>query len=359
MMNSDKERELLRLLLKQTPLVLAILFLMSCGGESREEASSVSPISVEVYEVMEEAFSVTIRSTGELLPMEETEIRSAVSGHVMQVHFEEGGLVRKGDLLVTLDSRRWQAQRQGLQARLEAALAELERRVSMRKVDGVSEAEVEQTRAEVATLQSQLEELDVLIDLSQIRAPFAGTLGMRDFSVGAYMREGDLITRIVQTDFLRIDFSIPARYRSLMDNGATVSVVSASSGEETSATIYAVDPLVSRDSRSMQARARIDNRGAQFSAGDFVRVGLAVEQSDDALLIPAEAIIPELNRQVVYVAKNGQAERREVTTGARTRDRIQITEGVQPGDLVIVTGLMVMRDGADIQTSRMDREATP
>jgi membrane fusion protein, multidrug efflux system len=177
--------------------------------------------------------------------------------------------------------------------------------------------------------------------------------------VGAYMREGDMVTRIVQTDRLRVSFGVPARYAALVAAGQQVNITSSSGSGETVAEVYAVDPSVNRDSRSIQARASIDNRAGEFTPGDFVRVLLTVGQDSSAILIPADAIIPELNLQVVFIAKNGRAVRREVVTGARTSDRIQILEGLFPADSVITTGLMVLRDGSEVNVRTESREETP
>jgi len=341
-------------------IALLILFmaLYSCNRSQEVDRVASTSTTVDAYRVVPEDFTIEVKATGELLPLEQTEIRAAVGGHVTQIHFREGEVVSEGALLAELDSRRWEAQQRGLRSRLEASSAELDRKLSLFKMDGVSEAEVEQTRAEVAVLQSQIDELDVLIDLSRIRAPYSGTLGMRDFSLGAYLREGDLITHIVQTEKLRVGFSIPARYHHQLSKGQSVAVTSSSGGHEAKATVYAVNPLISSTSRSIEVRAYLDNSGHNFTAGDFVTVVLPKEQNNDALLIPAEAIIPELNRQVVFIAQDGNAVRREVVTGARTAGRIQILKGVYPGELVITTGLMVLRDGAKVTVQNSNREAT-
>jgi len=325
-----------------------VFFAISCGGNGEEQRRDVSPVPVDVYGVGHEVFTVEVSSTGELLPMEETEIRSAVGGHVVRIHFREGQFVRAGELLAELDSRRWQAQMLGLEARLHASASELKRREALLRVDGISQADYEQAFADVEQLRSQIEDLKVLIDHSQIRAPFAGHIGLRDFSIGAYIREGDLVTRLVQTDRLRVSFGVPARHGALVAPGQQVAITSSSGAGSATAEVYAVDPGVNRESRSVQARGILNNRDGRFTPGDFVRVVLTLGQDSAAILIPADAIIPELNRQVVFVAVDGRAVRREVVTGARTGDRIQILEGLHPGDMVITTGLMVLRDGSEI-----------
>ncbi|MFO7722079.1 MAG: efflux RND transporter periplasmic adaptor subunit [Bacteroidales bacterium] len=337
------------LLLSATAILLMIH--ISCGNEAESGNRNTGPMKVEGYAVRPEVFTVSIRATGELLPNEEVELKSPVSGNVLRIHFREGQQVRQGDLLVELDARSWSARKKGLEGRLAASESDLERRRTLLKMDGVSQEEVEQLKAEVTSLKAQIEELDVMIDLAHIRAPFSGRVGMRDFSTGAWMSQGELITRLVQSDKLKINFSIPARYSRVVGKEMPVTMISSSTGDTARAFIYAIDPMISSTSRSLPVRAIFDNPKAGFIPGDFVQIILEVSQNGEALLVPAEAVIPELNNQVVYIFRDGKAVRTTVKTGARTRDRIQITSGLEGGDVVLTTGLMVIRDGDPVEVT--------
>lgn len=346
----------IRLLINTLAALLILFGVTSCKRNSNSSQTSASILGVTAYRVMPETFTVTIRATGDLLSWEDVELKTPVSGNVLNIYFNEGVYVREGDLLVEMDHRVWSAQKKGLEARLLSAESDLSRKLGLLDIEGVSREEVERSQAEVSQLKAQVEELEVMIDLAHIRAPFSGRLGMRNFSLGAFLTQGETITRLVQTDRLRVHFTIPARYASLTNTGDEIAITSSSSGDSAVAVIYAIDPIISAASRSLQIRASLNNT-RNFVAGDFTQIIFGVEQNEDALLIPAESLIPELNRQVVYIVNNGQAKRVEVEAGARTRNRVHITSGLAPGDTVITTGLMEIRDGMPVDVRELNQEA--
>lgn len=353
--------------LKMNSMRIALIFLLSLPllllGSCQRKGNTGTPgqrvLEADGHVVRPEPFQVQIRSTGELLSFEDVELRTPVAGNVLGIYFEEGQQVRQGDLLVEMDNRTWKAQKTGLEARLAFTKSELARKKGLLSVEGVSLEEVERTQAEVIQLESQIGELEVLIDRSMIRAPFNGRLGMRDFSPGAYLAQGDVITRLVQTGRIRVHFSIPAQYASLARSGQEVLLISSSTGDTATAGIYAVDPMIRATSRSLQVRALLENGQGRFVPGDFIQVEMVVEDNQEALLVPAESVIPELGTQVVYLVREGQAVKQEVKTGSRTSNRVQVLHGLSPGDVVLTTGLMEVRDGVPVEVRNMEREESP
>ncbi len=339
--------------------VFALLLLSSCGESSgRKKPDDSAPVMAEGYVVQPEFHAVSIRATGDLLANEDVEIKAPVAGNVRKIYFREGQHVSKGALLVDIDNRSWIAQKKGLEARLISAEGELRRKQQLLAVQGVSEEDVEQNVAEVASLKAQMEGLDVMIDLAAVRAPFAGRLGMRNFSPGAYLSQGSIITRLVQADKVKVNFTIPAKYAAQANSKQNVRVISSGAGDTASAEIYAIDPKISQSSRSLQIRAIMNTRDQSFIPGDFVQVLLEVERKTDALLIPAECIIPELNTQSVFIVRDGKAVRQVVETGSRTADRVEILKGLSPGDTVLTTGLMGVREGSTIDLQKLHTAET-
>lgn len=330
-------------------LLLPLLLAAGCGeGSGGKGPAGDLPVSAEAWLVRPEPHTVRIRSTGDLLPLEEVEIKAPVAGNVRAIHFREGQQVRAGALLVTIDDRGWVAQKKGLEARLLSAEGELERKKKLLAINGVSVEEVEQGTAEVGGLKAQIEALEVTIDLAAVRAPFAGQLGMRNFSAGAWLTQGSTITRLVQADGMKVNFTIPAQHAAKVAIGQTVTMTSSNGGDTATARVYAIDPRINSSSRSLQVRARLDGTPRGFVPGDFVQVLLEIERKEQALLVPAESIIPELNTQSVYILRGGKALRREVETGSRTERRVEILRGIAPGDTVLTSGLMEIRDGSVI-----------
>ncbi len=343
-------------------LYVAILFsvlLASCNNQNDQRNQGSAPLSVEGYVAYAEPFKETIRSTGDILPWEKVEIRTPVAGNVQSISFEEGSYIREGSLLVEIDSRTWKAQKKGMESRLSIARKDLERKKQLRSIEGSSQEEVDQAEALVSELEAQIEELAVRIDLATIRAPFSGRLGMRDFSPGAYLAQGDLVTSLVQDNQLRINFTVPARYATLFEPGIKINIISRSFPDTVTAQVYTSDPVIHQNTRTMQVRAKTDNSNGALIPGDFATVITKAQINDNAILLPAETIIPELNSQVVYKVHQGKASKTTIETGTRTANRVHVLSGISVGDTIITTGLMEIRDGREIRVTSVNKEVNP
>lgn len=352
-----KNQPIMRHSIKGIWLLLALALPgLSCSEATQEQKRGGGALGVEAIRLKASAFSTTVTAVGDLLANEQVEIKSPVAGHVMDVLFREGQQVRQGQVLVKIDDRSWQARKQGLEARLASAESELKRKRSLLQVEGASQAEVDQAEATVKDLKAQIRALALRIELSEVHAPFSGKVGLRDFSKGAYMAQGAFITNLVQTRKLRVNFTLPARYMAQVKEGSRLKVVSSASQDTAEARIYAINPVMDEETRSLHVRARLDNQEQKFMPGDFVKVILELQESSQALLLPAEAIIPELNTHVVYKVTNGKAVRQQVRIGKRTERRVQITGGLQQGDTVMVSGLLQVRAGQPVEVKALKTE---
>ncbi len=339
--------------------VILSVILASCNNQGDQRNQGSRPLNVEGYVAYPEPFQQTIRSTGDILPWEKVEIRTPVAGNVQSIVFEEGSYIREGSLLIEIDSRIWKAQKKGLESRLRIARKDMERKKQLRSIDGSSQEEVDQAEAMVSELEAQIEELAVRIDLATIKAPFSGRVGMRDFSPGAYLAQGELVTSLVQDEQLRINFSVPARYAGHLKPGTQVSIISRSIPDTLAAQVYAIDPVINQNTRTMQVRAKTNNSEGTLTAGDFANVITEAQINENAILLPAESIIPELNSQVVYVVQEGKASKTNIETGTRTANRVHVLSGISTGDTIITTGLMEVRDGREIRITSVNQEVNP
>lgn len=324
--------------------VLAIFF--SCneknGTPTSTAASAPQKVTVDVLVVLPQYFESKLLVTANLLPYEEVELKAPMAGTVLDIYFKEGQVVRRGEPLLRLDDRLLKAQIKGLEAQLAATRAELYRLSQLKKLEGVSQAEVDQSEANVKNLEASIEQLQVNVSLANVVAPFEGKLGMRNFSVGSYLTQGQTITQLAQQTKLKVDFSVPARYLDDLEAGKSVTVIA--NGDSIVAKVYAINPVVSSTSRTIQVRAEIAQNTKGFVPGSFAEVLIPLNVDDQALVVPTGVVIPELNSQTVYVKQNGMARRREVELGARTEDKIQILAGLNVGDTVLATGLLAVKD---------------
>lgn len=326
-----------------------LVFATSCTEDKSSVANDEVRLKVEAMVVEREVFENSLEVTGNILPNEAVEIKAPIEGIVLDIYFKEGQRVSKGARLVRLDDRTWRAQAEGVRARIKAAKTLLDRKKSLLEIEGASQEEVDNASAELVNLEANLQELQVNIDLANVRAPFSGTVGLRDFSLGAYLGKGDVITQLAQTDRLKLNFDLPAKYALGSIVGKTVDVVS--ERDTFKASVYAIEPSVSNSSRSFSARAYITQGKHNLTPGDFAQVVYNQEVDSAAILIPTEAVMQELQGQVVFLLKNGAAKKQKVTVGTRTSDQVQILEGLSVGDSVITAGLLQLKDGTKVDAS--------
>lgn len=345
-----------RLIIGFWPVFAILAGGLACSDGTSVKQKTKEKLHVEAIQVQPRVFSTKVTAVGDLLANEDVEIKSPVSGNVMDILYKEGEQVHQGELLVKIDDRAWQARKKGLEAQLASAVSDLRRKENLLEVEGASQAEVEQARASVDDLKARIDEMRLKIDLAKIHAPFSGQVGMRDFSKGAFMAQGERITRLVQSSTLRVNFTLPAKYSRHIHKGMDVNVVGNATGDTVIAKIYAINPVMDVSTRSLNVRARLNNDAGRLMPGDFVEVSMLLNENPDAILIPAEAIIPELNSHVLYTITNGKAERRQVKIGKRTKRSVEIEQGLQQGDTVMVTGLLQVRAGQQVEVKKLKKE---
>ncbi|MEX2596853.1 MAG: efflux RND transporter periplasmic adaptor subunit [Salibacteraceae bacterium] len=327
--------------------ILLLPILVNCSSDNGKPADAPADLAIDILVAESQPFHLSIETTGEVMAFEEVDLKSAVSGNVMKIAFEEGQRVRKGDLLVKIDDRIWQAQLKGVSSQLKTAKSELNRSLSLLEIEGASQEDVDIAAAKVADLEAQQAQLEVNISLANVTAPFSGVVGFRDFSLGSYLTQGSVITRLSQIDKLKIGFEVPSKYSSQVKSGMKLHAVA--ENDTGSAVIYAVDPRINNETRSLGVRAEMTPESGAFKPGSFVRVLLPIVADSNAILLPTEAIVPELNSQSVFLLKNGKAAKSKIDIGQRTAESVQVISGIKVGDTVITSGLVMVREGMNLR----------
>src|SRR5690606_21460553 len=182
-----------------------------------------------------------------------------------------------------------------------------------------------------------------------VRAPFSGTIGLRSISKGTYVTPTTPIAKLVNTDQLKITFSIPEKYVSQMKVGNSLQFTTSSSKVEYTATIYAIEPQVDIATRTLKVRAIADNKEGKLYPGTFANVTLPLQTVDDAILVPTEALIPIQNGKVIFVSQDGKAKQVEVETGTRTDSMVRVLSGIKPGDTILTSGVMSLKNGTQVK----------
>jgi len=313
---------------------------------ARDEAP---PPRVEVHVVVPERLAETLVTTGAIYADERVEVVSEIAGKIERILFEEGARVPAGALLVAMDDRELTAERERAAARLELAERRAERQKQLYADGLISDQDYDTAATEADALAAELRLIDARLAKTEIRAPFAGVVGLRRISEGAYVSPQTRVTTLIDTDPVKLEFAVPERYAADFGPGKTVEFRVAGVEGSRRAIVYAVEPSVDPATRTVPVRATSPNPGGVLLPGAFADVTLAVREVAAALTVPSIAVIPELGGKKVWVVENGAAQPRPVETGIRTGDRVEVTRGLAAGDRVIVTGLQLVRPGLEVE----------
>ncbi len=314
--------------------------------------SGKSP-SVEVARVEVTRLTDDTQAVGSLRSRRGVVLRPEVSGRITQLNFSDGQRVRKGQVLVQLDDQLPRAQIQQSQAELSIALANQKRNQELVAQNFISQCSLDESAANLQVARAKLALSQATAARLKILAPFDGIVGIRQVNVGDYLKDGADIVNVEDIDAVFVDFRLPERFQSKLKRGQTALLdVDALPGRKYTARVEAIDPLIDANGRSVGVRGCIDNRQLQLRPGMFARVNAVFGERDDARVIPEEAIVPQGGRQFVIKLLPGPdqqtriTQRVEVKVGLRRPGKVEILEGLEPGDTVVTTGQQrVQRDG--------------
>jgi len=334
--------------------ILAILLVPKLVLTSQSAASpagppqrSAQPVKVEV--VKAEPFAQTRKFSGTLRAFDGVDIQPETSGKVVRIAFEEGAMVKEGDLLVKLKDDELRAQLRAARHSLELARLQANRQMRLLQSGSTTQEAFDEARIRQSTLEAELALIDARLDKTEIRAPFSGSIGLRQVSPGAVVNSNTVITTLQQIDNLKVDFSVPERHLTSLRIGKPVSLQVDGQDTVFSGEIIAINPKIDIATRTLTCRALVRNDQRRLLPGGFAQVSIDLQTVDEAILIPSTAVIPDLETQTVFLAMEGKAISRKITTGARTNDRVLVTSGLQPGDKVITVGVQSLRPQSPIR----------
>ena len=304
-------------------------------------ASGYVIVPTQMYEL--------INGIGTLLPDEEVDLAFETSGKVVGIFFEEGTRVKKGELLAKINDRPLQAQLLKLKAQLKLSEEKEFRQRQLFDRDAISRESYDQVSTELQSLQADIMLIEARIAETELRAPFDGTVGLRMISEGAFTTTQTKIVRLVKISPLKIEFAINERYAGEVAPGFPITFVTNSSSKEFGARVYAVDPKVDINTRTIVARALYPNSNEELKPGSSVSVTALLSKIDNTVSIPTEALIPEMEGEKVFIYKNGKAEQVKVVIGLRTESHIQIKEGLNFGDTLLTSAILQLRQSLPVQ----------
>ncbi|MDR1888475.1 MAG: efflux RND transporter periplasmic adaptor subunit [Zoogloeaceae bacterium] len=304
---------------------------------------------VETARVLSVRFPAEASAVGTLKSNESVLLRPETSGRIEAIYFKDGERVKRGALLLALDAGVQAAELQQARANLALAQANQRRNEDLFQKKFISQQALDNTRAALKVQEAAVALAQARVDKMRIRAPFDGVVGIRNVSVGDYVKEGEDLVNLEDTAILKVDFRLPEVHLNRLRVGQTLEVRSDALPDETfSARLAAIDPLVDVGGRSISCRALLSNQEGHLHPGMFVRVQLAFGERDTVLAIPEEAVVMGSTPSVFRV-QNGRAKTASVQLGQHRDGQVEVLEGLQAGDIVVTSGQLKLRDDQPVR----------
>jgi len=308
-----------------------------------------SPVTVRVMVVKDTVVDNTIDVTGTIDANEKVNLVSETAGNITGIFFNEGSAVKKGQLLVKVYNQDLIASLKQNDYQVALAKQNEYRNSVLLQKEAISQQEYDTSLTSLNTLKAQSDVLKAQIAKTEIRAPFSGTIGLRNISPGGYLSPSTSIASLVNIDPAKVTFSAPERYLPLIKAGTKINFTIESSRNNFSATVYAIEPAIDLSSRTITVRAKAANPGSLLKAGAFAKINLKLDQIPKTIMVPTQCVIPDLKDNKVFVVEKGIAVSKTVKTDLRTDTKIQIISGLKAGDSLIVSGLIQIRNKVPVK----------
>ncbi len=345
------------------PLVVAVLAIgwrMLPASQEAQASGAYPPATVELASVQSQTAPRLLHAVGALEAWQQVLLSSETSGRIHKIDFTSGQQVKAGQALVLLNDELEQASVRREQAHVKQTAIQLTRVRKLKEQQAATQEQLDQAQADHAMAQAQLQYQRAELALKQISAPFSGRIGISSLHQGHYLQPGQPIASLVDDTQLRVNLTVPEQSLPDLKVGQHLQVqVDAWPGESFQAQISAVDPLIG-DSRTVRLQALLPNPDKRLSAGMYARAQLTRPAEAPVLTVPETALTHTAYGQTVFVATEQdpglwQVRRVSVQTGEQWDERIEITQGLKEGDLVVSAGQIKIQDGSTVQTAK-DKE---
>ncbi len=347
----------------KTGLVLAALVVAAVGvggywltqsrADSKPNAATNGPppaTAVEMGPVEVGTVVSDVGAVGSLRSNESVIIRPEIAGRITEIRFSEGDRVAKGAVLFRLDDDVYRAERAESEASFNLSRQNYQRARELYGRGAGTERARDEALAKLEIDRAAVELRKARLAKATLAAPFPGILGLRKVSVGDYVQVGQDLVNLEDIDPVKLDFRIPERHLSVVKEGQKVLVqVDAFPGRTFEGAVFAIDPHIDVASRSIGLRARLPNPDRLLRPGLFARITLLIAERPNAILVPEQALMPRGNDRFVFKVVDDKAVLTKVEIGQRRAGKVEIVQGLAPGDVIVTAGHLKLRDGSPVQ----------
>lgn len=318
-------------------------------NQSSNQNSPNQPVPVDAFVVQTEDLENEVATVGTVQPNEVVEIKSELQRKITGIYFKEGSFVPKGKVLFKLDDTDLLANLAKLELDEELNLKQQEREKTLLDKGLLSQDEYDVRQTAIDKIRADMDVVEINLDKTNIIAPFSGVTGFRNVSLGSLVNSTIVLTTLQDIGRVKIDFTIPEKYINMFSPGQDITFKVEGYDEEFTGRVISYDPKISEETRSITLRASANNMGNKLLPGSFVKVKLELDKISNAMMIPTEAIIPQLKGQSIFVYTNGKVQSRDVELGLRTEKSVQITSGIAPGDTIVTTNVLRLKPDAKVK----------
>lgn len=351
MLNSNKSRAVVAGLVLGVVLIALISWRMMGGAET----GGPPPSTVETVTAAARDVQVNIAALGSLDADQSIVISPEIDGVVTSIDFTDGQRLNKGDMIVSLDSGSLKARLMQTQARVKLTRANHDRAERLRKQGSGTERALDEALNDMRSAEADLAAAQADLDKANITAPFTGIIGLRQVSLGQYLKAGSPIATLADVDHLRIDFRVSEVFLTRINKDQEVSVrLDAMPDESFKGVITAIDPVIDVAGRAIRVRAVLPNESGKLRPGLFGRVSI-VTLVRNSVVLPESALVPQqTGGKAVFVVIDGgergpHAELRPIEIGERMAGEVEILSGVKAGEVVVTAGQLKIRSGDAVE----------
>ena len=315
------------------------------------------PVIVDVIIAERQPIKDVIEANGTVIANEFLELHPEVSGRLTYLNIAEGSAVAQGTILAKINDADLQAQLAKTRVQLELAQKTTQRYKQLLDVNGINQSDYDIALSQVNAYKADMVYTQALINKTIIRAPFSGTIGLRQISPGAYVTPASTLATLQQTSKIKIDFTVPQNYSNIIKRGSVLDVeLDATTHKMGRAMIVATEPGANTNTRNLKVRAVLSE--SNINPGAFVKVILNVGVGKTSIVVPTNCIIPNDKNNQVIVVKDAIANFINVETGIRQANSVEIVNGLNVGDSVVVTGVLFARPKSKVKVRSVKKLAT-
>ena len=346
-------------------IVFGLLYAWRAVRSGGAEQQAMPPMPVSTIRAEPRSVADEWQAVGSLQAVHEVLLAPDTSGRVTAVNFDAGQSVKEGAVLIQLYDAPEQADRAAAVAKADFAQLQLRRSQALAPTGAEPRELLEQHKADAAQTAAAVRQLDARIQQKSIRAPFSGQLGIRRINLGQYLNAGDAIATLTQLDPLYVNFTLPQQDMSRLTSGAPVQVtVDAVPGRVFTARISAIEPRIDGETRNVAVQALLPNTDRLLKPGMYVTARLVLPATTDNIVLPLTAIQTSASGDSVVVVKGadaqgvGKAVAVPVITGRRLGEEVLVSQGIKPGDIVVMAGQNRLPPGATVKINSTPPSAT-